>query len=162
MMKRIILLFFILLSGFGTNVAFAEETKLLTAEISMVPNNFYGTWRVVSKMSNSNSTIFKEKSLDIWNLSRTGDVITLCNLFNGATAQITVSEADKKHVVFTKYGKQKDKELVDRVEISIKGDSFEGVDKIMLKTYVDGKIVKTESAKYHITGEKIGGGSIIE
>ena len=40
--------------------------------------------------------------------------------------------------------------------------SDRSIDKIMVKTYVNGKIVKTESAKYHITGEKIGGGSIIE
>ena len=155
----VFLMLFFLLSG---GVSFAEETKLLTAEISMVPDNFYGTWRVVSRKTNSNSGIFKDKSIDVWNLSRTGDVITLYNLFNGAKAQITVSEADTRHVVFTKNGKQKEKELVDTVEISISGDSFEGVDKIMVKTYVNGKIVKTESAGYHITGEKIGGGSIIE
>lgn len=159
-MKKIILLFLIIL--FTNFSSAAEETKLLTAEISMVPNNFYGTWRVVSHKTNSNSEIFKDKSIDVWNLSRTGDVITLYNLFNGAQAQITVSEADTRHVVFTKNGKQKDKELVDTVEISINGDSFEGVDKIMVKTYVNGKILKTESAKYHITGEKIGGGNIIE
>ena len=147
---------------FAGEISLAEETKLLTAEISMVPNTFYGTWRVVSHKTESNSELFKEKSLDIWNLSRTGDVITLYNLFNGAKAQITVKEADTRHVVFTKNSKQKDKELIDRVEISINGDTFEGIDKIMIKTYVNGKIEKTESAKYHITGEKIGGGSIIE
>lgn len=161
-MKRIITVFFILCFTLFSGVSLAEETKLLTAEISMVPNTFYGTWRVVSKMTSSNSGIFKEKSLDVWNLSRTGDVITLYNLFNGAKAQITVSEADTRHVIFTKNAKQKDKELIDTVEININGDSFEGVDKIMIKTYVNGKIEKTESAKYHITGEKIGGGSIIE
>ena len=160
-MKKVFTVFLMLFLLFG-GISLAEETKLLTAEISMVPDNFYGTWRVVSHKTNSNSGIFKDKSIDVWNLSRTGDVITLCNLFNGARAQITVSEADTRHVVFTKNGKQKDKELVDTVEISISGDSFEGVDKIMVKTYVNGKIVKTESAKYHITGEKIGGGSIVE
>jgi hypothetical protein len=161
-MKRIVAVFLIFCLALFGGISFAEETKLLTAEISMVPNTFYGTWRVVSKMTSSNSGIFKEKSLDVWNLSRTGDVITLYNLFNGAKAQITVSEADTRHVIFTKNAKQKDKELVDTVEININGDSFEGVDKIMIKTYVNGKIEKTESAKYHITGEKIGGGSIIE
>lgn len=161
-MKRVIVLFLMVFMFFAGCISVAEETKLLTAEISMVPNTFYGTWRVVSKMNDSNSSIFKEKSLDIWNLSRTGDVITLCNLFNGAQAQITVKEADTNHVVFTKKGKMKDKELVDTVEITIKGDSFTGVDKIMLKTYDNGKIVKTESAKYDISGEKIGGGSITE
>ena len=161
-MKRIFVIFLILFFAFTGSFSAAEETKLLTAEISMVPNTFYGTWRVVSKMTNSNSGIFKEKSLDVWNLSRTGDVITLYNLFNGAKAQITVSEADTRRVVFTKNAKQKNKELVDTVEINISGDSFYGVDKIVIKTYVNGKIEKTESAKYHITGEKIGGGSIIE
>lgn len=161
-MRRIVIGLLILCFALFGSISLAEETKLLTGQVSMVPNNFYGTWRVVSNKTESNSEIFKEKSLDIWNLSRTGDVITLYNLFNGAKAQITVSEADTRHVVFTKNSKQKDKELIDRVEIYITGDSFEGIDKIMVKTYVNGKIEKTESAKYHITGEKIGGGSIIE
>ena len=161
-MKRIVLLLIFIFFVFWGAYSAAEETKLLTGQISVVPASFYGTWRVVSNRTSTNSEIFKEKSLDVWNLSRTDSVITLYNLFNGAKAQITVSEADTRHVVFTKNSKQKDKELIDTVEISINGDSFEGIDKIMVKTYVDGKIVKTESAKYHITGEKIGGGSIIE
>ena len=76
-MKRIVLLFLMIFMVFAGEISLAEETKLLTAEISMVPNTFYGTWRVVSHKTESNSELFKEKSLDIWNLSRTGDVITL-------------------------------------------------------------------------------------
>ena len=161
-MKKIFGLFFVLFIFFISSIATAEETKLLTAGISIVPKSFYGTWRVVSKRTNTNSEIFKEKSLDLWNLSRTGDVITLCNIFNGAKAQITINQADAKHIVFTKQSRQKDKELSDTVEINISGDYFEGIDKIEIKTYVDGKIVKSESAGYKIIGEKIGGGNITE
>lgn len=161
-MKKFLKIFIILYSVFCINFAFGEETKLLTGGISMVPTNFYGTWRVVSDKQNSNSGIFKERSVDLWNLSRTGNVIILNNIFNGAKAQITVQEANIRHVIFTKNGKQKNKELTDTVEIDIDGDYFTGTDKIELRTYVDGKIVKTETAGYKIKGEKISDGGIIE
>ncbi len=160
-MNKIFKYLIIIYMFFSISVVSSQETtKLLTGRISVVPTNFYGTWRVVSNKTNSNSGIFKEKSVDLWNISRSGDVIVLSNVFNGARAQITVKEADVRHVIFTKNGKQKDKELTDTVEINIDGDNFTGSDKIELRTYVDGKIVKTETAGYKIKGEKINDGGI--
>lgn len=160
-MRRILLLLFLILN-FILPFGLCDQPKLLTAGITMVPESFYGTWRVESNVIDSNSDVFKDKSLDIWNLSRTGDVITLYNIFNGAQAQITVNKADTKHVIFTKVGKQKNKELKDTVEIYISGEEFSGTDNIELRTYVDGKIIKIEKARYKIKGEKIAGGSIIK
>ena len=158
MKKIFIILFLIFLAC--KNFACAQQPTLLTGSVSMVPMSFYGTWRVNSELIDKNSHIFKEKSLDIWNLSRTGDVITLYNMFNGAKAQINVEDSDNKHIIFTKYGKYGKKKLTDRADIYIEGDYFEGYDYIKIETYVGGKIVKTESAKYKIKGEKIGGGII--
>ena len=98
----------------------------------------------------------------MWNLSRTGDVITLYNMFNGAKAEINVENSNEKHVIFTKKGEYGKKKLTDRADIYIEGDYFEGFDYIRIDTYVNGKIVKTESAKYKIKGEKIGGGIVTE
>ncbi len=138
--------------------------KVLKSGISMVPNSLYGSWRVVSQRVETDSPVtFKEKGIDLWNLSRENDVITLNNPFSGATAQIQVSSADNNHVVFSKNGNYGNKVLTDTVSITIKGDVFAGTDELKLDTVsdVDGKIIKSETAKYSIRGEKIAGQSVI-
>ena len=141
----------------------AEETKLLTATITKVPQSFFGTWRVVSNRIDTDApNIFKENSLDIWNLSRTFDVITLSNPFSGAKAEIILDRVDSDCIVFTKKGKYGQKVLTDTVELKLKGDSFVGVDTLKLDTYVEGKIMKTQQAQYSLQGERIGGGAVID
>lgn len=157
-MKKLFILFFLLL--FCVCNAMAQQPTLLTGSVTMVPKSFYGTWRVTSQRVDKNSDIFKEKSLDMWNLSCTGNVITLYNMFNGAKAEINVEDSDQRHVIFTKNGNYGKKKLTDKADIYIDGDYFEGYDYIKIDTYVGGKIVKTESAKYKIKGEKIGGGIV--
>ena len=158
---KFILLFFI--SVICCSASFAHnETTVLSGEVTMIPRTFYGTWRVVSSKIDSDSNIFKEKSLDIWNLSRTGNVISLCNPFNGAKAEITIERVEANDIVFTKTGNYGKKILTDKVELSIDNDSFTGINTIKLDTYSDGKLIKTETATYKIRGEKIAGGVEIE
>lgn len=156
------LIFFItclvMLSGLG----FVPENlfaEVLTGGVTAVPESFFGTWRVVSTLVDTDSVIFKENNLDLWNLSRLGDVITLCNPFNGAEANITVDKVNGSYIVFKKTGKYSGKDLTDVVEIKLNGDTFSGTDTLKLDTYsnVTGKIIKTETAKYNIKGEKISG-----
>lgn len=157
-MKKLFIFFFLLF--FGVSNTMAQQPTLLTGSVTMVPKSFYGTWRVTSQRIEQNSAIFKEKSLDMWNLSCTGNVITLYNMFNGAKAEISVEDSDQRHVIFTKNGNYGKKKLTDKADIYIDGDYFEGYDYIKIDTYVGGKIVKTESAKYKIKGEKVGGGIV--
>lgn len=135
------------------------HAEVLTGSVTAVPDSFFGTWRVVSKLVDTDSVIFKENNLDLWNLSRLGDVITLCNPFNGAEANITVNSVNGSYIVFRKTGKYSGKDLTDVVEIKLNGDTFSGTDTLKLGTYSDvtGKIIKTETAKYSIKGEKISG-----
>lgn len=147
------------------SIAMANSSnKVLTGSVTMVPNSFYGTWRVTSKIIDTDSPItFKQNSLDLWNLSRTNNVITLSNPFNGAKADITINKAETNYVVFKKSGKYGNKILTDTVEIELNGDTFKGFDSIQLDTYSDvsGKIIKSETAKYAIVGEKIAGESVV-
>jgi len=160
MKKFAALILFIMFSILSVN---AEETKLLTAQISMVPKSFYGTWRVLSKRVETDSpSVFKTDGLDVWNLSHTYNVITLCNPFNGAKAEITVKKADNNYIVFTKTGKYDTKILSDKVELNLEGDKFTGINTLQLDTYSNGKLIKSETAKYSLKGEKIGGGVIVE
>ena len=141
----------------------AEETKLLTATITKVPESFFGTWRVTSsRVDTDTPSVFKEKSLDIWNLSRTFDVITLSNPFNGAKAEIILDKVDSDYIVFTKQGKYGQKVLTDTVELKLEGDSFIGTDTLRLDIYSEGKVVKTQHARYYLNGEKIAGGSVAQ
>ena len=158
---KFILLFFISVICCSASFAY-NETTVLSGEVTMIPRTFYGTWRVVSSKIDSDSNIFKEKSLDIWNLSRTGNVISLCNPFNGAKAEITIERVEANDIVFTKIGNYGKKILTDKVELSIDNDSFTGTNTIKLDTYSDGKLIKTETATYKIRGEKIAGGVEIE
>lgn len=145
-------------------VSVTVNAKVLKGGITAVPKAFFGSWRVVSKLIDTDSpVIFKEKGVDLWNLSRENDVITLSNPFSGAVAQIQVDSVVDCNVVFTKSGNYGNKILTDKVSISIKGDSFDGVDVLKLDTIsdVDGKIIKSETAKYSIKGEKIAGQSVL-
>lgn len=159
-MRKLILFItcLVVLSGLG----FVPENlfaEVLTGGVTAVPESFFGTWRVVSTLVDTDSVIFKENNLDLWNLSRLGDVITLCNPFNGAEANITVDKVNASYIVFKKTGKYSGKDLTDVVEIKLIGDTFSGTDTLKLDTYsnVTGKIIKTETAKYNIKGEKISG-----
>ena len=148
-MKKFICILFMLFT-FSVSGGYAEQPTLLTGSVSMVPKSFYGTWRVSSQRLEQNSDIFKEKSLDVW------------NMFNGAKAEINVENSNERHVIFTKNGEYGKKKLSDKADIYIDGDYFEGFDYIRIDTYVGGKIVKTQSAKFKIKGEKIGGSAVTD
>ena len=144
-------------------VVFAQQPTLLTATITKVPQSFYGTWRVVSRrVDTDNPAFFREKSVDLWNLSMSYNVIELCNPFNGAKAEITIDRVESNKVVFSKTGKYDNKILSDTVEIMLEGGSFSGYDTLKLDTYSNGKLIKSDMARYSLKGEKIAGESILE
>ena len=154
-MKIIIRLFIVFI--FLVNSVWAENT-VLKGSISLVPKSFYGSWRVSSLLEDTDSVqIFKKSGTDLWNLSRMNDVIILTNPFNGARAEIQIDRVEDNNVVFVKTGKYGSKVLTDIVEINITQDSFKGTDKFRLDTYVNGKIMKTETATYSLKGERIAG-----
>ena len=163
MLKKVLLFIFIcLFSSFGV---FAEESYTLKAGISMVdrvPNEFYGTWRVKSSLiSSNNDVIFTSGSVDLWNLSKADNVITLENPFTGARASIVVNQVEGKVIKFQKQGNYDDKKLTDVVELKLMGDKFSGTNSLILNTVgTDGTVTKSDRAKYSLSGEKISGASI--
>ena len=61
-----------------------------------IPKGFFGSWGVISKLSNSNNpSLFNYESRDIWTLSGYGDTLVLENLESGARSEIKVK--DKSH-----------------------------------------------------------------
>lgn len=136
---------------------------VLHGGIEKVPNEFFGAWRVVSHRTTTDSPVtFREKNIDIWNLSSENNVITLSNPFSGAQAQINVREVRGNYVEFVKTGKYDNKLLTDRAKLEVKGNKFSGTDELTLKTIsdVDKSIIKNEHATYTLTGERISGQEI--
>ncbi len=155
---RYLLLLFVFLSVITT-----VSAQVLKGGVSHVPDMLFGSWRVVSiRVETDAPASFKEKGIDLWNISLEDDVIKLCNPFSKAAAEVKVEEAGLNHVVFTKDGKYNNKLLTDSVSINIKGDTFTGSNTLSLKTLsdVDGSVIKTETAKYSLTGERISGQSV--
>ncbi len=145
-----------------TDSGFAQ--MLLHGSVEKVPDGFFGTWRVVSNLVETDSPErFKPRGVDLWNLYSEYNVIILSNPFSGAKAEISINNAGKTFIQFSKTGKYEDKILTDKVSINISGDNFTGIDEIKLDTLsgVDGKVIKTQTAKYAIKGERISGQDVI-
>ena len=160
-MKKFFVLFFCLIFMNTT------QAQVLEAGVSIedVPKALYGSWRVNAKLDTTNSyKTFKAQSIDFWELSRVGDTITLNNPFSGAKTTISVKNIEGNVVVFSKkadYGQNKI--LTDIVHIRLDGNKFSGINTLKLESFslVDNHLMKTETAQYTITGEKIAGESII-
>lgn len=147
------------------NAIAAEQAYTIKAGISIdkVPKDFYGTWRVTSKLISTNAKgLFKENNVDLWNLSRVGDVITLDNPFSGAKASITISSLSDRSIKFKKTGDYEGKKLTDTVQLILGKETFKGVNNLKLDTIseIDRHVLKTEWATFNLTGEKISGETI--
>ena len=132
--------------------------------IDSVPDSFYGSWRVVAKIDkHKGSTYFKPVAIDFWNLSRQGDVIKLENPFTGASASVEMDYVEGNMIRFTKIGDYEgNKKLTDTVDLKLDGDTFTGLNTLILETYsnFDGKLMSKDTAFYILKGEKISGQSI--
>lgn len=165
-MNKLLLILIILVLSASIPV-FAENSPVLKAGVSLekqVPNTLMGTWRVAAALKDTDSPRnFKQTSVDIWNLSRTNDVINLSNPFTGASASITVNYVNKNTIKFTKVGDYNNQKLTDSVEITITGDSFTGKNTLCLVTYseADNSLMSEKRAVYVLKGEKISGSGVI-
>lgn len=160
MFKR---LFIILILLCGTFVS-AETFKAGVSKVGAVPNSFYGSWRVVAKLDKqSGSVYFKPQAVDLWNLSRSGDVINLNNPFTGASATVKLDYVEGNLIRFTKSGDYDgNKKLTDTVDLKLVGSTFTGVNYLTLETYSykDKSLIRKDTAVYILQGEKISGMSI--
>jgi len=160
---RLITLIFLVIFTSAIILPAESRAELLQGYVQKLPETFWGTWRVSAKVIDTDSPVtFKEKTVDLWNISQDNNVIKLSNPFTGASAQISVENANEDTVEFSKTGRYDNKYLTDRVSITIKGDNFTGIDTLQLdtKSDVDGKIIKSETATYTLIGERISGQTI--
>ena len=160
MKKIFILALFFFLSN-------SVQATILEAGVSIehVPKALYGSWRVNAKLDETNSPIsFRPQSIDFWNISRFNDIIKLENPFSGANAEISVQMVENNLVVFSKrLPYQGNKVLTDTVTIRLNNNEFSGINTLRLESFslIDNHLMKTETATYHITGEKISGDNVL-
>ena len=126
-----------------------------------VPTGFFGDWKVVSVCTKStDKELYNTKSVDFWTLSRVGNVIALKNPLSGATAYITVDDVKGQTVKFEKNASYPDEESIETPILTLQGDNFTGVDRIRIKTFKDGKLIKEDYVEYQVRGTKISGSPI--
>ena len=161
-MKHLKNIFLLLILFFGVSVN--AETFEAGVSVDAVPDSFYGSWRVVAKIDKQKGeTYFKPIAIDFWNLSRQGNVIELENPFTGAQASVKVDYVEGNIIRFTKSGDYDgNKKLTDTVDLKLDGNTFTGINTIVLETYsnFDNKLIRKDSALYILKGEKISGQSI--
>ena len=164
-MKRLFLLFIFLIGILVQPVCYAQEYTLSTGiSVNEVPKAFFGSWRVVAKLDDTNSyKTFKPQSVDMWNLSRVGDNITLTNPFTGAVANISLKTVEGNLIIFSKKAPYDNKILTDTVSLRLENGKFSGINTLSLESFslVDNHLMKTETARYIIKGEKISGDNIL-
>jgi len=144
-MKRIfILIAVILLSAFVYKVS-AETVLKSGVSLEKLPNAIFGTWQVNAQLDKtSNYSVFKVQTKDVWNLSRSGNVITLENPFTKAKAVVKVNQIEGNVVVFSRGSTCDNRVLKDTVTIRIEGDKFAGYDDLVYETLSlhDGHVMK--------------------
>ena len=97
-MKRLFAIFILLF------FAIPVQAEVLEAGVSidLVPKMLFGTWRVEAKLDSTNSyKTFRPQGLDIWNMTRVDDKITLNNPYSGANAEISVKTVEGNLIVFS-------------------------------------------------------------
>jgi len=123
-----------------------------------LPTGFYGTWAVKSLTLETNNLDYEgAKGMNIWSLSRNGNVITLSNPQSGAIASITVNEVHGNKVKFTREKMTESYIESETPELLLEGMSFSGTDTLIIKHLRRGEIYKTDVVKYKVDGLKLSG-----
>jgi len=167
-MKKIILLFIIILLTGTITVSAQQDNYVLKAGISMinaVPKQFFGTWSVQSTQISTNSPkTFAKTSVDLWNLRRSGNVIELRNPVTAAVAEIYLEDVTDSEITFTHYEKEGNTNVKDTVSLTLNGDTFTGKNELTLKTVrydeYRKKYEEVKTAVYELKGSKVSGNGL--
>lgn len=167
-MKKILQIFLIFIVIAITLIpVIANNSYTLKAGVSIeeVPKAIFGSWSVQAQIvDSSNYKRFKPKSSDLWNISRQGNVLNLSNPFTGASADVSINAAQGNVVSFTRKNHFDNHQvLIDVVTIRLNENTFSGINDIRLEQYspVNNKLVKSDTARYEIKGDKISGENVL-
>lgn len=156
-------LLFIFLTVIISSPSYSEVLKGGISAVDMIPDEFYGTWSVIStRVETNNENFFKERTSDIWILQRAGNAITLTNPATLATSTISVDEVENNTAKFSRASKSKYEDETEHVIITINDNTFIGEDSLEMKKFsTDNKLIEHNIVKYRLEGKKISGRNAI-
>lgn len=156
-MKKLFLIFICFLF-------FNAPAQILKGSVNedYIPEGFYGTWGVISKLQNSNNpNLFNFESRDIWVLSGYSNILILENLQSGARSEIIIKDKSKDVLKFQreKIVENNNKKTIykETVEFLLNNNTFSGTDNFIIEDWNNGTLVKKNEAKYKVSGVKISG-----
>ena len=159
-MKKFIFTFIVLLFF----SAYCESLKGGVVK-EYIPDSFFGSWAVVSKLQNStNPSMFNFESKDIWMLSGYANILVLENLESGARSELIVKDksTDNKILKFEREKTVKESSTTktiyrENIEFILSDNKFSGTDNYAVEKYKNGSQISKDNAKYKISGVRISG-----
>ena len=161
MKQKIVFIVIILIALFNFGIEHVNAGTVLRGGVSKVeevPEDFYGTWVVAAgEISNTAPERYASSSVDVWTLCRYGDIIVLTNPVSGASAAITVDDVEGNTVKFSRTSESKSDGEVghETPTLTISGDTFDGTDKMVIRTYRGNQILREDTMVYRIKGKKV-------
>ena len=156
-MKHLYSIFVIIIIGILS--APITTAKILEGNVSLienVPQDFYGTWIVTGTMLSASITdVYKPYSVDVWTLSRYGNIIVLANPISGASASISVEEINGNTIKFNRVSTSDNQTSIEVPEITLNGNFFEGIDNMVIEHFLDNHKSRKDILKYKIEGKKV-------
>ena len=157
------LIIYLILGLFFAMPTFSEPLHGGVSMLDRLPNELYGSWEVVSVQTyTNNKSLSAPMGIDYWNIYRTNDVLTLENPKTNARASVTVKSVKKNRITFIRTAKKENEEVIETPTITIVGEDFWGTDKMVMKKYKDGSLIRTDVVEFSIRGKKTGGQSTTE
>ena len=135
------------------------ESMTISGGVSMtdiVPDGFFGNWKVLAyRVHTTNENMFAPYSVELWNISKNNNVITLTNPISGASASITVQNATEKSFTFQRVTGDKNETVTETANLNLNGSNFTGIDTMVVKYYKNGLMIKSEKVEYKLKAYKI-------
>lgn len=151
-----VMLFIVMLT---TQPSTAQDVKLLQGNVSLIdeiPENFYGTWIVAAReISNTNPALYAASSIDVWTLTRKGNIIILCNPVSGAQAAVSIDSVEDNTIKFSRVARGDNEIGLETPSITLRGDTFDGTDKMVIKRYANNQLYREEVVEYRLKGKKV-------
>ncbi len=144
---------------FMQNFVCAENVMRLEGSVTKndeVPEDFYGVWLVsAQQVSCTNPDLYNSTSVEVWTLTKNNNIIILTNPFSGASAAINVEEVQGNTVKFSRVSQEFDEIGYESPTLTINGETFEGVDEMVIKRVNHRQVLSEDIIKYRIKGKKI-------
>lgn len=156
-MNKSIIFIFLFIALFPKSITvFSSQLNGSISINSKVPQNLFGTWKVIStQIYSSNPSLFIPLSVDYWTLYKKNDIIFLENPNTNAIASINIQSILGNTITFHKYGENDSEKYTETPTLILNNNTFSGTDKIIIKRYEHNKYLSTDIIEFKINGTKI-------